>query len=473
MNPIVAWPNTGTDTSVFRTVGLAIQQGGMPYVDSFDHKGPLLYLFYWLGMNISYNHGVWLLCFISLFGTCFAMYRIARLRLNRYYACLTTAVATIPALRKYYEEGGGLTEDFAMPFIAISLYFFLSYFHGHKISTAQWAVIGVSFMAVAMLRVNMVVPFVFFPVIILASDIISSSVKAIIKPLMSFLLGFIIPGIFILAWLYSGDALTACFADYIEFNIAYSSDPTRASLYNKLKTFYFFAKSPWMLVAMGILIYKCLCKAVTERLFLYKIYILYILLVLVSICISGQQYGHYGMVLVPALAFPCAVIIPSVISSIKSEYIKYMGITLFVGLSLLALFPVAIQAKSLYLNGYTNLDVLADEELHGAITEIQKRTNEEDFISVYGNRDVFYVATPRKSASVYSYQFPIAMVDERIGEAYFSDLQKRQPKIIVIQQATLKTSTKLDEMLADYLTDNNYAECYRNPSYILYEKSKP
>ena len=33
-----------TDSSVFKTVALMMEKGFMPYKDSFDHKGPFLYI---------------------------------------------------------------------------------------------------------------------------------------------------------------------------------------------------------------------------------------------------------------------------------------------------------------------------------------------------------------------------------------------------------------------------------------------
>ena len=40
------WLNmeTGTDSSVFKTIAMMMEKGYMPYRDSFDHKGPLLYI---------------------------------------------------------------------------------------------------------------------------------------------------------------------------------------------------------------------------------------------------------------------------------------------------------------------------------------------------------------------------------------------------------------------------------------------
>ena len=39
---------TDTDSGVFRYIAYAMQRGALPYVDSFDHKGPLIYLLNYL-----------------------------------------------------------------------------------------------------------------------------------------------------------------------------------------------------------------------------------------------------------------------------------------------------------------------------------------------------------------------------------------------------------------------------------------
>ncbi len=60
-SPLSIWRSgeTGTDSSVFKTVALMMRHGGMPYRDTFDHKGPLLYLLNYTGSLISYYKGVW------------------------------------------------------------------------------------------------------------------------------------------------------------------------------------------------------------------------------------------------------------------------------------------------------------------------------------------------------------------------------------------------------------------------------
>ena len=45
-SPLHPWirGESTTDSSVFRTVAMMMRYGYMPYRDSFDHKGPLLYI---------------------------------------------------------------------------------------------------------------------------------------------------------------------------------------------------------------------------------------------------------------------------------------------------------------------------------------------------------------------------------------------------------------------------------------------
>lgn len=53
-----------TDSSVFKYVALVMSKGGMPYKDTFDHKGPVLYLLNLLGMQFGYMRGIWIVEFV-------------------------------------------------------------------------------------------------------------------------------------------------------------------------------------------------------------------------------------------------------------------------------------------------------------------------------------------------------------------------------------------------------------------------
>ena len=69
------------DESVYRIISLGWLRGKLPYRDLFDHKGPLTYVFYALGLLISghKNWGMWIVfCIINAL-TFTTMYRIFRL----------------------------------------------------------------------------------------------------------------------------------------------------------------------------------------------------------------------------------------------------------------------------------------------------------------------------------------------------------------------------------------------------------
>ena len=71
------------DSDVFQYVAGEIQQGRVPYLDTFDHKGPLIYLINFLALSLSPRWGLWLFEFVTGYVTLLCFYRIAKLNRNR------------------------------------------------------------------------------------------------------------------------------------------------------------------------------------------------------------------------------------------------------------------------------------------------------------------------------------------------------------------------------------------------------
>lgn len=122
------WYNgeSGIDSSVFKTVAFMMSRGHMPYVDIFDHKGPLIYLLNWIGMQLSYWRGIWVIECVTIFVTFGMIYKIARLLCGKLMSCIV--VLTAGAMLFLYYDKGNLVEEYAMPFIAIAIYIFTDYF---------------------------------------------------------------------------------------------------------------------------------------------------------------------------------------------------------------------------------------------------------------------------------------------------------------------------------------------------------
>lgn len=117
-------------------------------------------------------------------------------------------------------------------------------------------------------------------------------------------------------------------------------------------------------IAFFIVIY--LCK-MGNRVLNFA-YLLYMVITLGFICMSGQEYDHYGMIIVPMITYPIASLFGEVEIKDANE-IRDM------------------------VDGYTDPD---------------------DTISVYGNWNFLYVMCDRKHDTRYSYQFPISQIMPRI-----------------------------------------------------------
>lgn len=180
-SPLHIWRygEASTDSSVFKTVALMMRRGYMPYRDSFDHKGPLLYLINFAGDCISAYRGVWLIEYLFMLITFVAMYRIARIKCGKVLSCV--AVLTASSLLCDFLREGNLAEEYALPFITIALFIFLDYFINGQINTARLIVCGFCFGSVCMLKFNMISVWIVFCIAVLTDCIREKQYQRLIK----------------------------------------------------------------------------------------------------------------------------------------------------------------------------------------------------------------------------------------------------------------------------------------------------
>lgn len=209
-NNLFLTANTGIDSSVFKYIARVILDGGMPYRDSFDHKGPLIYLINVVGVYIAEWRGIWAVEVVFLLSTFFFMLKIAELQCDTGESLLIV-LFTSSALFKYF-EGGNLTEEYALPFIAVSIFIFVDYFINNKISGSRLIICGASFAAVCLLRINMIPIWLVMCISVLIEGIFKSNYRKLIKFTLFFIIGASIVAIPIMIWLIRGHA----FSSFIE-----------------------------------------------------------------------------------------------------------------------------------------------------------------------------------------------------------------------------------------------------------------
>ena len=74
--------------------------------------------------------------------------------------------------------------------------------------------------------------------------------------------------------------------------------------------------------------------------------------------------------------------------------------------------------------------------------------------SVFGNKDIIYLLCDKRSASKYSYQFPIIEARRGIYQEYLEDIRKNTPKMVVIDQGFAK---EYEGIFKAWLLENSYA----------------
>lgn len=408
------------DSAVFVYVAKVIIDGGMPYIDTFDHKGPLIYLIDALGLLIDEKTGIWLLEVLTFYVIFYFTYKFVRLlQLDVFHSSLVVASGIFIFI--FYFQGGNLTEEYACAFITVSFFYFLKFFITGNITILHLITCGASFASVCMLRVNMIALWIVMCIGILIDRAKNGKKTDIIRFTKWFALGAVLVIFPILLWVYINNAFNAFIDNYIVFNLMYSSDSEMASIYNVYGAIKHFVLNPVMLVGIMILVYFCVKQNKLEDWLCLSA----LLLSIAMSCISGRKTSHYGMIFYPNIIYAFARLFSEHIhTTVESTIRKYIKTVI----TLVCFFAVGyfILTRWIY---YVDEAMQREREISNLVSSV---TAEIDRISVCGNDNAIYLLSNRKSASKYSYQFPIASIDPKIWQEYYQDMKDLKAKVIVV-----------------------------------------
>ncbi len=153
--------NPWNDANAFLTMGRAMENGMTIYKDIFEQKGPLLYLLHAVASLISDSSflGVYIIQSLFLSATAFAAYKIASLYVGTAHsiiASVLTCFVTVNSGSYYY---GDSAEEFCLPFLLISIYFFCKYFkntESSKLNNPVFLLVGFFAGCVAMIKFTVI-----------------------------------------------------------------------------------------------------------------------------------------------------------------------------------------------------------------------------------------------------------------------------------------------------------------------------
>jgi hypothetical protein len=473
LNPM-AGDVPATDSSVFLTIAKGMLSGQLPYVDFFDHKGPLLYFIDALGLLIGGYTGVWLIELLFMFISVLFAYKTARFFGGKSIAFLGTGFSFV-VLGSFF-EGGNLTEEYVLPFIFISLYIFTKYFFIRaKFTKTELTVLGVCFGASLMLRPNMFAVWAAFCMVIFFRKLWKKEYKLIGQYILFFLIGVLFVLLPIVLYLKITGSFDECIDQFIVFNRMYASLSTNSVL---IRIQFFARNFMWGIGHASLpVIIAIIWLLKRPRRAKYEFHIAYALSLVFSllfIALSRIRCPHYCMILVPLYVPALTYCIKKLLLlfSLSKQYIVKYGVTIL----LACIFFSDSILFSLLRTGW-NLRTEEKEYFINMGKFINDNTDADDTVSVFGNQCAVYLYTERNTASKFIYQYPLAEVDEAIGTKYVADIQKAKPalfiipKVIFFSEETDRAIMK-SEMgrLIFQKINEDYYECFNFDKHTIFKR---
>lgn len=435
----------GNDQAVFKYIAHRMNYGEVPYKDWFDHKGPILYIINWIGEIISFSiiDGMWIINLLSIFITILFTQKILRkvYKLGTIESIILNFIINVNIMN--FIGGGNLVEVFALPLITMALYFILTI---NKENAKKYNfIIGMLMAIVAFLRINMIVLWVVYYIYVTIKCIKEKDLKKFINvALWAFLGAFSITALMIIYLVISGN-LIECIQDYILFNLKYSV----LNGGSKLEVFKdFFIRSNVFVYCLALI---SLVISIKKKTNMRYFSLAFFILSWVIIVQPGNGYGHYMLILIPALIMPIAEIYIEIKNKYKDtkKTSHYVLILLIIG-AIITMMPLGRYAKYFVIYNITG----RDDEGHTELVEyIKQNTNDEDQILVIGGDCSIYLETNRKAASKYMYQIPIYHIDDNIMNCVIEDVYKNKPKYIMIVKSEKEKQIKeivLNEISEQY-----------------------
>lgn len=247
-SPLYGVDYQGIDSSIFRVVGRTWAEGGLPYVDAWDLKGPLIFLVDALGYIISPNNGMWgiFLQQVFAFGITIAILYTWCLQIfkQRWHAVLAIGFSVLLLLPLY--ETGNNVEEFCIPFLTLSFFFFYQWVEKDDVDKQHHScfaafVYGMTFGVCAMTRLTNALPICGGIFAVSLYLLAQRQLKNLLLNILSFFGGsmlVILPFIFYFAW---HGAVGELWYGTIGYNLDYAGAPSQSM---GIKVLYAFNYSP-------------------------------------------------------------------------------------------------------------------------------------------------------------------------------------------------------------------------------------
>lgn len=411
------FPFPDRDQGVYTYVAEHLLRGQIPYRDLWDHKGPLIYLIYALGLLIHPAYGVWLLGLAVLWLAAFLSDRLVKEVFDSNTALLVTALWLASLLAVV--DGGGTVESFNLPFQFAALFAFQRFFQTG--GTRYAILIGASMGLSSLLRPNgIAIGIAIF--LFLAYRVLTKrdSFSHWAQPVFWMLIGGLLILLPVAIWLAVNGALDEFFDIVFRYNALYSQ----------------MARLKWLAIPIGAgyvptLVALALAgamamrgKSISNAQKMWSSFLLLAALIEILLStLSGRVYRHYFVSWLPVLGLLAA---PAI--SLLERGWRGRGARLVQAVSLVTLVWVAIQAR--VPREPLSVPPRSDDPV---VRYVLEHTSESDFVWFWGNEVKYNVWTGREAPTRLLYAYPLGTpgyATEALVASILDELRARRPMIV-------------------------------------------
>ena len=442
----------GHDAGIFAYIGFAMKEGRILYTEAWENKGPLLYFINMLGVSLNYWHGIYILELITLFTTLVFLFKTSNLFFNKWVSLIAAVFSSIPLCVTL--EGGNLSEEYALPFMAWSLYLSAKFFKQDcNLKFLDLFFVGVSISAVFLLRLN-ILAFQFC--LVLAVIVILIKRKEFLRLLKVFIFaftGFVVFTIPFLIYLIKNNALKDCL-DTAYFGVVSSFETLGnvARLTNVINMIEEFIRTgSFYIIIVFIFVLPIICiKKIgdlqSEKKVMPILWACYgaFFVNLLANSISGVKHMHYFMTFIPIILFPAAWMFNKMYILFKNRLFSVLAYKRQLSVCVTALIVFFIS-----LNSITTLSDIVLNNLPSDTKTNYSRLNEYivnnsdagETIQTFGGHTAVtaYYRSQRLAASKYSYYANGLFSDESkyiFANKIANDVYESKPRLIIADYAS-------------------------------------
>lgn len=296
--------NDWQDSNSFLTVARSMIDGKIVYKDIIEQKGPILYVIYMIGyiFSIGKISGIFLLEVISLSIVFYYAYKILKLFISTKYDFLFIPIFGVFICTSYSFVHGGSAEEFCLPFLMISLYYFIYHFVKKELTYKQLFINGILSMIVALIKFSLLGFWFGFMAIIFFDLIFKKQYKKAFISCIVFLSGMFLIGFICIIYFLLNDALNDFVYSYFLINAGSYAKESSNIFIRIVKCFYEgfinLGRNIGFLILTPFLIYSIfkIFKKTKTRIAIISIF----LLLFMGIYIGLRSYKYYT---IPLLIF--------------------------------------------------------------------------------------------------------------------------------------------------------------------------